>query len=68
MLFLERLIAWVLIRYEFPGKKIIDGLVDLPFALPTAVAGIALNHSCMHQMVGLGNFLILKLLILHSGL
>jgi sulfate/thiosulfate transport system permease protein len=36
-------IAWVLIRYSFPGKRIIDGLVDLPFALPTAVAGIALT-------------------------
>ena len=36
------IIAWVLIRYEFPGKKIVDGLVDLPFALPTAVAGISL--------------------------
>ncbi|AGK53400.1 sulfate ABC transporter permease subunit CysT [Bacillus sp. 1NLA3E] len=37
------LIAWVLVRYSFPGKKIVDGLVDLPFALPTAVAGIALT-------------------------
>lgn len=37
------LIAWVLTRYKFPGKKIIDSLVDLPFALPTAVAGIALT-------------------------
>ncbi|MEW5568330.1 sulfate ABC transporter permease subunit CysT [Rossellomorea marisflavi] len=37
------LLAWVLVRYRFPGKKIIDGLVDLPFALPTAVAGIALT-------------------------
>lgn len=37
------LVAWVLVRYPFPGKKIIDGLVDLPFALPTAVAGIALT-------------------------
>jgi len=37
------LIAWVLVRYEFPGKKIVDSLVDLPFALPTAVAGIALT-------------------------
>ncbi|MED4533054.1 sulfate ABC transporter permease subunit CysT [Metabacillus fastidiosus] len=37
------LIAWVLVRYQFPGKRIIDGLVDLPFALPTAVAGIALT-------------------------
>jgi sulfate transport system permease protein len=37
------LVAWVLVRYHFPGKRIIDGLVDLPFALPTAVAGIALT-------------------------
>lgn len=37
------LVAWVLVRYRFPGKKIIDALVDLPFALPTAVAGIALT-------------------------
>ncbi|WP_338555057.1 sulfate ABC transporter permease subunit CysT [Paenibacillus sp. KS-LC4] len=37
------LIAWVLVRYRFPGKKFIDSLVDLPFALPTAVAGIALT-------------------------
>ncbi len=37
------LTAWVLVRYTFPGKKIIDALVDLPFALPTAVAGIALT-------------------------
>ena len=36
------LVAWVLVRYEFPGKKIADALVDLPFALPTAVAGISL--------------------------
>ncbi len=36
------LIAWILVRYEFPGKKLIDAAVDLPFALPTAVAGIAL--------------------------
>ncbi len=37
------LIAWVLVRYDFWGKRVIDGLVDLPFALPTAVAGIALT-------------------------
>ena len=37
------LIAWVLVRYSFPGKKIVDALVDLPFALPTAVAGISLT-------------------------
>ena len=37
------IVAWVLVRYRFPGKRIIDALVDLPFALPTAVAGIALT-------------------------
>lgn len=36
------IVAWVLVRYTFPGKRIIDALVDLPFALPTAVAGITL--------------------------
>ena len=37
------IVAWVLIRYRFPGKRLLDALVDLPFALPTAVAGIALS-------------------------
>ncbi|ENX63239.1 MULTISPECIES: sulfate ABC transporter permease subunit CysT [Acinetobacter] len=37
------LLAWCLVRYTFPGKRIVDALVDLPFALPTAVAGIALT-------------------------
>ncbi|MFC0710233.1 sulfate ABC transporter permease subunit CysT [Azorhizophilus paspali] len=37
------LLAWVLVRYPFPGRKIIDAMIDLPFALPTAVAGIALT-------------------------
>lgn len=37
------LIAWVLVRYRFPGRRLLDALVDLPFALPTAVAGIALT-------------------------
>jgi sulfate/thiosulfate transport system permease protein len=37
------IIAWTLVRYEFPGRKIIDALIDLPFALPTAVSGIALT-------------------------
>ncbi len=37
------LLAWVLVRYKFPGSRIVDALVDLPFALPTAVAGIALT-------------------------
>jgi sulfate transport system permease protein len=36
--------AWVLVRYDFPGKKIMDGMIELPFALPTAVAGISLTH------------------------
>ncbi|MFL1673367.1 sulfate ABC transporter permease subunit CysT [Paenibacillus dendritiformis] len=37
------IVAWVLVRYTFPGKRLIDGIIDLPFALPTAVAGIALT-------------------------
>ncbi len=37
------IIAWVLVRYEFPGKRIIDGCIELPFALPTSVAGITLS-------------------------
>ncbi|MEI7682606.1 MAG: sulfate ABC transporter permease subunit CysT [Betaproteobacteria bacterium] len=37
------IVAWVLVRYKFPGKRVVDALVDLPFALPTAVAGIALT-------------------------
>ena len=38
------ILAWVLVRYEFPGKRFLDGIIELPFALPTAVAGIALTH------------------------
>ena len=41
--FFGMIVAWVLVRYSFPGKRLIDGLVDLPFAMPTAVAGIALT-------------------------
>src|SRR4051794_1610668 len=37
------LVAWVVVRYRFPGRRLIDALIDLPFALPTAVAGIALT-------------------------
>jgi sulfate transport system permease protein len=37
------LIAWVLVRYDFPGRRLVDAVIDLPFALPTAVAGIALT-------------------------
>ena len=43
------LVAWVLVRYRFPGKRIVDALVDLPFALPTAVAGIALTALYAHN-------------------
>jgi sulfate/thiosulfate transport system permease protein len=50
------LLAWVLVRYKFPGKKIVDGLVDLPFALPTAVAGIALT-TVYSQTGWIGKFL-----------
>jgi sulfate/thiosulfate transport system permease protein len=41
--FFGLIVAWVLVRYSFPGKRVVDALVDLPFALPTAVAGIALT-------------------------
>ncbi|MFH1158613.1 MAG: sulfate ABC transporter permease subunit CysT [Pseudomonadota bacterium] len=41
--FFGLIVAWVLVRYSFPGRKIVDAMVDLPFALPTAVAGIALT-------------------------
>ena len=41
--FFGLLVAWVLVRYRFPGRRFVDALVDLPFALPTAVAGIALT-------------------------
>ncbi|GFO63978.1 sulfate ABC transporter permease subunit CysT [Geomonas paludis] len=50
------LVAWVLVRYRFPGKKLIDALVDLPFALPTAVAGITLA-SIYSQNGWLGRYL-----------
>jgi sulfate transport system permease protein len=41
--FFGLIVAWVIVRYRFPGRKLLDGMVDLPFALPTAVAGIALT-------------------------
>ena len=41
--FFGLIVAWVMVRYRFPGKAFIDALIDLPFALPTAVAGIALT-------------------------
>ena len=42
--FMETILAWVLVRYKFPGKQIMNGIIELPFALPTAVAGISLTH------------------------
>lgn len=43
------ILAWVLVRYQFPGKRIMDGMIELPFALPTAVAGIALTSLTADQ-------------------
>lgn len=43
------IVAWILVRYRFPGRALIDMLVDLPFALPTAVAGIALTTAFSHD-------------------
>ncbi len=43
------IIAWTLVRYDFPGRKIIDALIDMPFALPTAVSGIALTAVFAHN-------------------
>lgn len=42
------IVAWVLVRYTFPGKRVVDAIVDLPFALPTAVSGIALTTLYAH--------------------
>ena len=43
------MLAWTLVRYSFPGRRIVDALVDLPFALPTAVAGIALDRALRQE-------------------
>jgi len=51
------LLAWVLVRYEFPGKRFIDALVDFPFALPTAVAGLTLSN-LFAQNGWLGKYLV----------
>ena len=56
-IFLGVLVAWVLVRYEFPFKRLFDALVDLPFALPTAVAGLV--YSSLYVKAGwLGQFLV----------
>ena len=64
------LVAWVLVRYRFPGKRLIDGLVDLPFALPTAVAGIALTslYSSAGWIGRYGDALGLKVAYTPSGI
>ncbi len=54
--FFGLLVAWVLSRYQFPGRRLVDGLVDLPFALPTAVAGICLT-TVYSQNGWIGHFL-----------
>jgi len=41
------IVAWTLVRYDFPGRKILDAMIDMPFALPTAVAGIVLNTAAL---------------------
>ena len=57
--FFGLIVAWVLVRYEFPFKRVVDALVDLPFALPTAVAGIALT-ALYSQNGWVGQFLPFK--------
>lgn len=57
--FFGLIVCWVLVRYDFPGKRLIDALVDLPFALPTAVAGIALT-ALYAQNGWIGQFLPFK--------
>ena len=57
--FFGLIVAWVLVRYEFPFKRVVDALVDLPFALPTAVAGIALT-ALYAQNGWIGQFLPFK--------
>src|ERR1700722_15654022 len=56
-IFLGMVVAWVLVRYEFPFKRIFDSLIDLPFALPTAVAGLVFSSLYVKQG-WLGQFLV----------
>lgn len=55
------ILAWVLVRYEFPGKRLMDGMIELPFALPTAVAGITLSRMYSDQGI-------LGRLLFHMGI
>jgi len=64
------ILAWVLVRYDFPGKRILDGLIELPFALPTAVAGITLSkmYSSTGMMGKLFNKIGVEISYTHIGL
>ena len=64
--FFGLIVAWVLVRYEFPFKRLVDALVDLPFALPTAVAGIALT-ALYSQNGWIGQFLPFKVSYTPTG-
>ena len=65
--FFGLIVAWVLVRYEFPAKRFIDALVDLPFALPTAVAGIALT-ALYAQNGWIGQYLPFKVSFTPTGI
>lgn len=64
------ILAWVLVRYDFPGKRILDGMIELPFALPTAVAGITLSkmYSNTGEIGGLLAHLGIKISYTHAGI
>lgn len=64
------ILAWVLVRYDFPGKRIIDGLIEVPFTLPTAVAGITLSkmYSTTGEIGGPLSKLGIKVSYTHLGL
>ncbi|MBR1391869.1 MAG: sulfate ABC transporter permease subunit CysT [Lachnospiraceae bacterium] len=64
------ILAWVLVKYEFPGKRILDGLIELPFCLPTAVAGITLSkmYSTTGELGGPLSKLGIKVSYTHIGL
>ena len=64
------ILAWVLVRYDFPGKRILDGMIELPFALPTAVAGITLSKMYSNTGIigGLLEPLGIKISYTHAGI
>ncbi|VEI47483.1 sulfate ABC transporter permease [Actinobacillus equuli] len=65
--FIGLLLAWVLVRYQFWGKRLMDTFIDMPFALPTAVAGIALTAIYSRNGI-IGQFLKRRSLIVHWAL